>query len=495
MLIPLLFVIQVALCSTGHIAEAGDPASLQVNTAPAPDQCAMDATKLLPPDINESILRRQWRTDTVTSTEGPHLDRINTGRNDGSFSGLGCTRKNRMLIPLLFVIQVALCSTGHIAEAGDPASLQVNTAPAPDQCAMDATKLLPPDINESILRRQWRTDTVTSTEGPHLDRINTGRNDGSFSGLGCTRKDRMLIPLLFVIQVALCSTGHIAEAGDPASLQVNTAPAPDQCAMDATKLLPPDINESILRRQWRTDTVTSTEGPHLDRINTGRNDGSFSGLGCTRKDRMLIPLLFVIQVALCSTGHIAEAGDPASLQVNTAPAPDQCAMDATKLLPPDINESILRRQWRTDTVTSTEGPHLDRINTGRNDGSFSGLGCTRKNRMLIPLLFVIQVALCSTGHIAEAGDPASLQVNTAPAPDQCAMDTTKLLPPDINESILRRQWRTDTVTSTEGPHLDLQSYAVLIPRFDYIGHYVLKPRLYAFYRLNPRLLGEESEEP
>ncbi|KAL3199668.1 hypothetical protein MRX96_043861 [Rhipicephalus microplus] len=211
----------------------------------------------------------------------------------------------------------------------------------------------------------------------------------------------MLIPLLFVIQVALCSTGHIAVAGDPASLQVNTTPAPDQCAMDATKLVPPDINESILRRQWPTDTVTSTESPHLDRKNTGRNDGSFSALGCTRKDRMLIPLLFVIQVALCSTGHIAVAGDPASLQVNTTPAPYQCAMDATKLLPPDINESILCRQWWTDTVTSTEGPHLDRINTGRNDGSFSGLGCTRKNRMLIPLLFVIQVSVQYTSSIRD----------------------------------------------------------------------------------------------
>ncbi|XP_075725240.1 sorting nexin-4-like isoform X3 [Rhipicephalus microplus] len=116
-----------------------------------------------------------------------------------------CTELKANLTNFLRSRAVALCSTGHIAVAGDPASLQVITTPAPDQCAMDATKLLPPDINESILRRQWRTDTVTSTEVPHLDCINTGRNDGSFSGLGCTRKDRMLIPLLFIIQ-------HLADA-------------------------------------------------------------------------------------------------------------------------------------------------------------------------------------------------------------------------------------------------------------------------------------------
>ncbi|XP_075742505.1 protein partner of snf isoform X2 [Rhipicephalus microplus] len=252
------------------------------------------------------------------------IERISAGANPAAVttsvlaslaSNANLEHQKRLLVEL--TQEVALCSTGHVAVAGDPASLQVNTTPAPDQCAMDATKLLPPDINETILRRQWRTDTVTSTEGPHLDRINTGRNDGSFSGLSCTRRDRMLIPLLFVIQVALWSTGHIAAAGDPASLQVNTTPAPDKCAMDATKLLPPDINESILRRQWRTDTVTSTKGPHLDRINTGRNDESFSGLGCTRRDRMLIPLLFVIQVSVQYTSSIRD--DSLALMVLPSP--------------------------------------------------------------------------------------------------------------------------------------------------------------------------------
>ncbi|KAL3217788.1 hypothetical protein MRX96_032014 [Rhipicephalus microplus] len=149
----------------------------------------------------------------------------------------------------------------------------------------------------------------------------------------------MLIPLLFVIQVALCSMGHISVAGDPASLQVNTTSPPDQCAMDATKLLPPDINESILRRQWRTDTVTSTEGPHLDRINTGRNDGSFSGLGCTREDRMLIPLLFVIQILLSWSATL-----PLNL-VNTEACPFRLVPQPTRPVFESVNADTHKNFW------------------------------------------------------------------------------------------------------------------------------------------------------
>lgn len=87
--------------------------------------------------------------------------------------------------------------------------------------------------------------------------------------------------------------------------------------MDTAELPPPDISESILHRQWLTNTVTSTENPHLDRINAGRTDGSFSGLGGTRKDRMLIPLLFVIQVGAQYTSSIRDD----SLTLTVLPSP------------------------------------------------------------------------------------------------------------------------------------------------------------------------------
>ncbi|KAH9367408.1 hypothetical protein HPB48_004003 [Haemaphysalis longicornis] len=127
----------------------------------------------------------------------------------------------------------------------------------------------------------------------------------------------MVIPVFIVVQVALWHAGLITVSkGNAFHGDYATTPVLDRCDIEATADSA-SILSTALRMLRLTHPATSATA-YLDRINKEHPRASFSGLGGTGKEPMLIPVFIVVQV---SNKHAISSIRDDSLTLMVLPSP------------------------------------------------------------------------------------------------------------------------------------------------------------------------------
>ncbi|XP_037572058.1 uncharacterized protein LOC119454127 [Dermacentor silvarum] len=204
----------------------------------------------------------------------------------------------------------------------------------------------------------------------------------------------MLIPALFVVQIALWPS--VLTTGQATHTHANgtTAVTSDDTTSDYKSAQTPiTIDAPLQRSDHVTDAVTSTLSGTRQYINLTHDPNHFSGLGGTDQTTMLIPALFVVQIALWPS--VLTTGQATHTHANgtTAVTSDDTTSDYKSAQTPiTIDAPLQRSDHVTDAVTSTLSGTRQYINLTHDPNHFSGLGGTDQTTMLIPALFVVQVS-------------------------------------------------------------------------------------------------------